>query len=113
MQPTVRHAVLNQLMRTAVEDSDGDAADSTVARDTLAEEVGSLLRDYNQSIQEESKDRKYRFVVGRLMKSHQQGDADLDIELDYYRDDDDVAVLFTAADGSKFWGFLVTSRRWV
>ena len=23
--------------------------------------------------------------------------------MDYYRDDDDVAVLFTAADGSKYW----------
>jgi len=59
----------------------------------LAEQISDLLRNFNQSIQEESKDRKYRFVVKRLMKAHQRAGETLDTELDFYRDDDDVAVL--------------------
>jgi len=34
------------------------------------QQIGDLLRNFNQSIQEESKDRKYRFVVKKLMKAH-------------------------------------------
>ena len=90
------------------------------------EEIRKLLADFNVSIQEESKDRKLRFHVKRLIKSHQQRGEDVDEELDFYMDDDDgdlaclshrhirrassslpllflsaVAVLFTMEDSSK------------
>ena len=35
------------------------------------------------------------------MKAHQRAGDTLDEELDYYKDDDDVAVLFTLPDGKK------------
>mmetsp|Transcript_805 Transcript_805/g.2090 ORF Transcript_805/g.2090 Transcript_805/m.2090 type:complete len:195 (+) Transcript_805:850-1434(+) len=69
----------------------------------LAEQISDLLRNFNQSIQEESKDRKYRFVVKRLMKAHQRAGETLDTELDFYRDDDDVAVLYYDAQGRRVW----------
>ena len=53
------------------------------------EEIRKLLADFNVSIQEESKDRKLRFHVKRLIKSHQQRGEDVDEELDFYMDDDD------------------------
>ena len=37
------------------------------------------------------------------MKEHQRHGETLDDELDFYRDDDDVAVLFIMDDGSKVW----------
>ena len=67
------------------------------------QEISALLSNFNQSIQDEAKDRKYRFVVKRLMKEHQRTGDTLDEELDFYRDDDDVAVLFTMPDGSHCW----------
>ena len=38
-------------------------------RAAVLEEVSNLLRDFSQSIQEEAKDRKYRFHVKRLIKA--------------------------------------------
>ena len=67
------------------------------------QEISALLSNFNQSIQDEAKDRKYRFVVKRLMKEHQRTGDTLDEELDFYRDDDDVAVLFTMPDESHCW----------
>lgn len=37
------------------------------------------------------------------MKSHQRAGETLDDELDFYRDDDDVAVAFTGPNGEKWW----------
>ena len=37
------------------------------------------------------------------MKAHQRHGETLDEELDFYRDDDDVAVFFILDDGSKVW----------
>ena len=37
------------------------------------------------------------------MKAHQRHGDGLDEELDFYRDDDDVAVLFYQEDGTKIW----------
>ena len=37
------------------------------------------------------------------MKTHQRAGETLDEELDFYRDDDDVAVAFTGPDGEKWW----------
>ena len=81
--------------------ADQQGTDGQADRAAVLEEVSALLRDFNQTIQEEAKDRKYRFVVKRLMKANQQQGEEIDEELDYYRDDDDVAVLFTMPDGSK------------
>jgi hypothetical protein len=40
---------------------------------------------FNVALQDESKDRKYRFVVKRLMKANQRQGDEIDEELDYYR----------------------------
>ena len=72
-------------------------------RAAVLEEVSNLLRDFNQSIQEEAKDRKYRFHVKRLIKGHSRGLDSVDEDLDFITDDDDIAVLFTLGDGSKVW----------
>ena len=69
----------------------------------LVQQIGDLLRNFNQSILEESKDRKYRFVVKKLMKAHLRAGETLDEELDFYRDDDDVAVLFFLGNDKKVW----------
>ena len=37
------------------------------------------------------------------MKTHQRAGETLDDELDFYRDDDDVAVAFTGPTGEKWW----------
>ena len=95
-------AVLAQLMRTDPSNFDEPGPRSASAADLLAQ-ISALVTDFNQSIQEESKDRKYRFVIKRLMKEHQRHGETLDDELDFYRDDDDVAVLFIMDDGSKVW----------
>ena len=97
-------AVLTQLMRQQLPADDQDGA-TTTARTTeaakqLMQEISALLSNFNQSIQDEAKDRKYRFVVKRLMKEHQRAGDTLDEELDFYRDDDDVAVLFTMCSSS-------------
>ena len=81
-------AVLNQLMRTGANvapPTGGEEASSA----EFFEEIRKLLADFNVSIQEESKDRKLRFHVKRLIKSHQQRGEDVDEELDFYMDDDD------------------------
>ena len=89
-----------QLLRTGLQ---ADDQTQSPADDAFVEEISALLTAFNQSIQEESKDRKYRFVVKRLMKANQRQGDTLDEELDFYRDDDDVAVLFLTADGSRVW----------
>ena len=61
-----------------------------------------MLASFNQTIQEEAKDRKYRFHVKRLVKAHLRTDT-TDTDLDFITDDDDVAVLFTLTDGRKVW----------
>ena len=94
-------AVLAQLMRQGLGEGEGELR--TEDGKALLETIGQLLRDFNQSIQDESKDRKYRFVVKKLMRAHQRAGDTLDTELDYYRDDDDVAVLFFQPDGTKVW----------
>ena len=38
-----------------------------------------------------------------MMCAHQRAGDTIDTELDYYRDDDDVAVLFFQPDGTKVW----------
>ena len=69
----------------------------------FAQEVQALVTNFNQAIQDEAKDRKYRFVVKRLMKTHQRAGEALDEELDFYKDDDDVAVAFTGSNGEKWF----------
>ena len=94
-------AVLGQLMRTAL-----PTAQQAVGNDdsqAVLEEVSKLLASFNQTIQEEAKDRKYRFHVKRLLKAHLRAGDDVDPELDFITDDDDLAVLFTLADGRKIW----------
>jgi hypothetical protein len=61
-------AVIGQLMRTALPADQQN--DTTADRAAVLEEVSALLASFNQTIQEESKDRKYRFHVKRLLKSH-------------------------------------------
>ena len=93
-------AVLGQLMRTALPE---DQQELSPDRAAVLEEVSALLAAFNQTLQEESKDRKYRFHVKRLLKGHLRAGDAVDPDLDYITDDDDLAVLFTRADGSTFW----------
>ena len=58
-------ALLRQLMRTS------DSEEDTVSERARLAEFSALITAFNSSIQEESKDRKYRFRVKRLMKGHQ------------------------------------------
>ena len=91
-------AVLGQLMRAALPaDQQQLAADAAA----VLEEVSALLRDFNQTLQEEAKDRKYRFHVKRLLKAHLRAGDDVDQDLDFITDDDDLAVLFTQTDGKQ------------
>ena len=102
----VRLAPSAEGMRTDPSNADEPGDEPGVrsaAAAALFAQISTLLTDFNQSVQEESKDRKYRFVVKRLMKAHQRHGETLDEELDFYRDDDDVAVLFILDDGSKVW----------
>jgi|EP00966_Prymnesium_polylepis_P161174 hypothetical protein len=69
----------------------------------VLEEVSALLAAFNQTIQDEAKDRKYRFHVKRLLKAHLRAGDDVDPDLDYITDDDDLAVLFQLTDGTKVW----------
>lgn len=97
-------AVITQLMRDQLgEDDQGEETGVTECAKRLMQEISALLSNFNQTIQEEAKDRKYRFIVKRLMKEHQRAGDTLDEELDFYRDDDDVAILFTMPDGSHCW----------
>ena len=72
-------------------------------RAAVLEEVSALLSNFNQTIQEEAKDRKYRFHVKRLLKAHLQTGDDVDPDLDFITDDDDLAVFFTLSGGKKVW----------
>lgn len=65
--------------------------------------MSALLAAFNQTIQDEAKDRKYRFHVKRLLKSHLRAGDAVDPDLDYITDDDDLAVLFQLNDGTKVW----------
>lgn len=76
-------AVLTQLMKTAA--GVEVTTDSEVTAAVFFEEIHRLLADFNVALQEESKDRKYRFVVKRLMKANQRQAEEVDEELDYYR----------------------------
>ena len=76
-------AVLTQLMQTAANVE--VTTDSEATATTFFEEIHRLLADFNVSLQDESKDRKYRFVVKRLMKANQRQGDEVDEELDYYR----------------------------
>ena len=93
-------AVLGALMRTALP---ADEQHLSADRAAVLEEVSALLASFNQTLQEEAKDRKYRFHVKRLLKAHLRTGDDVDPDLDFITDDDDVAVLFTLADGSMVW----------
>jgi hypothetical protein len=93
-------AVLGQLMRVALPNGDQQ---TTTNRTAVLEEVSALLASFNQTIQDEAKDRKYRFHIKRLLKSHLRAGDATDPDLDYITDDDDLAVLFTLSDGSKMW----------
>ena len=62
-------AVLVQLMRTDPSNADEPGTRSAAAA-ALFTQISTLVTDFNQSVQEESKDRKYRFFVKRLMKEH-------------------------------------------
>ena len=81
-------AVLNQLMRNGANVAPPTGGEEGSSAEFF-EEIRKLLADFNVSIQEESKDRKLRFHVKRLIKSHQQRGEDVDEELDFYMDDDD------------------------
>ena len=96
-------ALIGHLMRT----HPTVAAADNVSNTALMQEVSELLRDFNQSIQDEEKDRKYRcanccahggfpptqrplrlpmisicrFIVKRLMKQHQRTSDTVDEEL--------------------------------
>jgi len=94
-------ALIAQLMRAHPHIGEVEGRLGSEDAKALAHEVQSLVNNFNHSIQEEAKDRKYRFVVKRLMKAHQRAGDTVDEELDCYRDDDDVAVLFTLGDGRK------------
>ena len=59
--------------------------DSEVTAAAFFAEIHRLLADFNVALQEEGKDRKYRFVVKRLMKANQRQGDEVDEELDYYR----------------------------
>jgi hypothetical protein len=59
--------------------------DSEKAAATFFEEIHRLLANFNVALQDESKDRKYRFVTKRLMKANQQPGDEIDEELGYYR----------------------------
>jgi hypothetical protein len=76
-------AVLTQLMRTAANVEVN--TDSEKAAAAFFEEIHQLLANFNVALQDESKDRKYRFVTKRLMKANQQLGDEIDEELDYYR----------------------------
>jgi hypothetical protein len=76
-------AVLTQLMRTAANVE--VTTDSEQSAAAFFEEIHRLLANFNVALQDESKDRKYRFVVKRLMKANQQQGDEVDEELDYYR----------------------------
>ena len=76
-------AVLTQLMRTATNVE--VTTDSEQAAAAFFEEIHRLLNGFNVALQDESKDRKYRFVVKRLMKANQRHADEVDEELDYYR----------------------------
>ena len=69
------------------------AGETTPDRTAVLEEVSALLAAFNQTLQEEAKDRKYRFHVKRLLKTHLQTGEDIDPDLDFITDDDDVADL--------------------
>ena len=61
-------------MRTAANVEVTTGSEVTAA--LFFEEIHRLLADFNVALQDECKDRKYRFVTKRLMKAHQrQGDA--------------------------------------
>ena len=68
-------------------------------RAAVLEEVSALLSSLNQTIQDEAKDRKYRFHVKRLLKAHLRAGDSVDPDLDYITDDDDLAVY--CFDGDK------------
>ena len=76
-------ALLTQLMRAHPQVGEVQGRLGSDAAKAFATEVNALIVNFNQSIQEEAKDRKYRFVVKRLMKAHQRNGT-LDDELDYY-----------------------------
>ena len=63
-------------MRQALPDEQQELR--TQAGKELLQSIQVLLSDFNQSIQEESKDRKYRFRIKRLMKGHQRAGETLD-----------------------------------
>lgn len=69
-------ALLGQLMqvKAGTEGAPGDSGEATAKTKAqrFYEEVSGLLRDFNVSISDESKDRKYRFHIKRLMKSHER-----------------------------------------
>ena len=69
----------------------------------MLEELSALIGNFNSTVQDEAKDRKYRFHVKRLLKAHLRTGDEIDGDLDFITDDDDVAVLFTLSDGSKVW----------
>ena len=91
-------ALLGRLMRAALP---ADQQEIGPDRAAVLEEVGSLIVAFNQSIQDESKDRKYRFHTLRLLKEHARTADDVDAELDFITDDDDVAFLFTDDSGKR------------
>ena len=72
-------AVLGQLMRTALPP---DQQETTADRAAVLEEVSALLASFNQTIQDEAKDRKYRFHVKRLLKAHLRAGDAIDPDLD-------------------------------
>ena len=69
-------------------------------RAAVLEEVSALLSSLNQTIQDEAKDRKYRFHIKCLLKAHLRAGDSIDPDLDYITDDDDLAVYYF--DGDKY-----------
>ena len=59
-------ALIAQLMRNHPRVGEVEGRLGSADAKSLAHEVQSLVNNFNQSIQEEAKDRKYRFVVKRV-----------------------------------------------
>ena len=96
-------AVIAQLMRHTAGDGEGELS---IEGGELFEIICQLLRDFNQSIQDESKDRKYRFVTKKLMRAHQRSGDTLDTEM---------MMMLRCSSFSltaQRFGVWATSRRW-
>ena len=76
---------------------DGTVADADDDTNKVLKDMSAACGDFNRSILQEMKDRKYRFHVTRLLHKHVQG-GEIDKDKDFVSDDNDLAVLFIVDD---------------